>query len=239
MADPKSLDPTNVPRPVMLIARPESDGTLTLILDCPGSDTFPIEIGSFRELDQMKQAVVDSLTAPAVAEDRMATLEEAVPLVNQLVDAVNDLNNQVAALLDRISMLETQVGGRSVPMRQPIPRLGERGRRLPGGKYERDYDLPRGPSREDVRQTWPEYPDYPEPRPHAPMGAPLGPPPVRPSREPPPPPPGNPRGAQRTMPEPGERLPPAMEGPRPTFDRGSFTPHVPVGRVARGPGTPD
>jgi hypothetical protein len=234
MADPKALDPTNLPRPIMLIARPEHDGTYTLLLDAPGSDTLPLELGGgYRELDQIKDAIATSLTAPAVAEDRMAVLEESLPTVNQLVDAVNDLTAQVSALKQQVEYLEQMTGRAGIPLTRPmIPRLGEMRR-------------PRQPTREAIRQAWPNYPESetdwttqgyyggPPPAPRGPIGAPLGPPPVRPSPGMPPPPPSAPRGPQ------GPAVRPASEGPRPSFDRGSFTPHVPVARVSRGPGTPD
>lgn len=249
--DPRSLDPTNVPRPVMLIARPEPDGTYTLILDCPQSDSLPTELGGgFRSLDDVKFAVIQSLTAPAVAEQRMETVEEAAAIVNQLVDAVNDLTNQVGNLRTQLGWCEDQIAeiqGRRTQMSaaQPgrIPRLGERRPGVSGAGDPRIH--PRG-QYYDQRTVWDEqarrglpeevftgdahrrdWTGFNQSPPRMPPRA------AQPPQEP------------RSTRETGERAPgekrdlTVREGARPSFDRGSFVPHEPIGRVARGPGTPD
>lgn len=212
---PPDLNPDQarerIPKPVMLVARPEDDGTWTLILDAPASETLPTELGmGFKSIDEIKTAIVQSLTAPAIAEDRVSSIEEVVPTVNQLVDASNAQDQAIGQLAGRISQLEDQLesvmravgavarpavpggGGR-------IPRLGER-QTMPRPYQSITSDIDRGQGFRDYER---------------------GAPPVQRERRPPPHP-----------------LKPNNEGPRPAFDRGSFVPHRPVGRVAPGPGSP-
>ncbi len=220
-SDPKALDATNVPRPIMLIARPEHDGTLTLVLDAPGTDTLPTELGGgYTSIEDIKTAVFLSLTSPAIAEDRMQILEEAVGRVNELIDAANDLVAQVSELKQRVEYLEQMSGRAGIPLTRPmIPRLGER-----AGQKGQTPPVPLRGQYHDMRNQWDErfpYEEMPsaQPRRTEPSGAPRM----------PPRPPQAPQGPR----------PDVSEGARPNFDRGSFVPHQPVGRVSRGPGTPD
>ena len=219
----KTLDTTNVPRPIMLIARPEHDGTLTLILDCPGTETLPIELGGgYQDVDQIKTAVMQALTSPAVAEDRLAMLEEALPLVNQLVDAANQMQEEIDGLKGRIHELEHPRARRQEPMR--IPRLGELRQPAPPLRQIRnseldDYGYDRYVQHRDGDAHNNEIGNLEVRRTPAP--------PARPPRPPQERPPGEPRDLT------------VREGPRPDFSRGQFEPHMPVGRVSRGPGSPD
>ncbi len=241
---PSVPDETNVPRPIMLIARGDQDGTIVLSLEAPGTDIPPLELGGgYRSFDQVLQVVMAALTAPAVAEDRVAGIEEALPTVNQLVDSVNDLTDQVGNLKTKIGWLEDEVAdlrtsrgrpreewGRSAPGGR-IPRLGEQRQanpyRAPVPRRS-PYETPQGQYHEQ-RNIWDDEIAHQPPAPVPRM-------PQRPAQPP---------RDERSTRETGERAPgekrdlTVREGARPTFDRGSFEPHQPVGRVARGPGTPD
>jgi hypothetical protein len=222
--DTKALDTTNVPRAVMLIARPEHDGTFTLVLDAPGTDTLPTELGGgYTSIDDIKTAVFLALTSPAVAEDRMQLVEEAAGRVNQLIDTVNDLLGRVDALEDQVSRMAAPA---PMPGRTLIPRLGQAQPQRPQPPLRGQYH--------DQRRAWDDqqeqFDDRQAPRQPAP---PYAQPAAQPAARQPPRPP--PRASQQPQ---GPR-PEVSEGPRPSFNRGEFVPHQPVGRVSRGPGTPD
>jgi len=218
---PSVPDETNVPRPIMLVAHGEADGTLTLVLQATGTgETAPLILGSgFRSIEDVTQAVMQALVAPAVAEDRLQVLEEAASRVNQLIDAVNDLVTQVADQKVRIEYLEQMTGRAGIPLTRPmIPRLGER----PQQPYVQPEQPPRG-QYHDMRNTWEGAIESPQQPPQQPPQQ-AQPPPRRPAA---------PRHPSQ------EPRPVVNEGPRPDFSRGSFQPHQPVGRVSRGPGSPD
>ncbi|PYQ25658.1 MAG: hypothetical protein DMF56_27065 [Acidobacteria bacterium] len=216
----KALDSTNLPRPIMLVAHGEADGTLTLVLQATGTgETVPLVLGSgFRSIEDVTQAVMQALVAPAVAEDRLQVVEEAASRVNQLIDAVNELTSQVADQKVRIEYLEQMTGRAGIPLTRPlIPRLGER----PRQPYAQPEQPPRG-QYHDLRNAWDGAMEPAAPAQQAPQPA------QPPSRKPP-----APRQPSQ------EPRPVVNEGPRPDFSRGSFQPHQPVGRVSRGPGSPD
>jgi hypothetical protein len=150
----------------------------------------------------------------------MQLVEEAAGRVNQLIDAVNDLLGRVDALEDQVSRMASPA---PMPGRTLIPRLGQAQPQRPQPPLRGQYH--------DLRNAWDEQQEqFEAPRQGQPQGQPLQPP--MPSRQPPRPPP---RAAQTPQ---GPR-PDVSEGARPSFDRGSFVPHQPVGRVSRGPGSPD
>lgn len=185
----------------IFFGRREADGTFTLCLDAPTADALPVEIGrGFDAIDQVIGALQNSLTAPAVAEDRVASLEEYIPAVNQTIDGINEANDALTELGDRLAEVERWVAemkaqgpGNRPPTRPRIPKPGTGG-------------LLPNPS---LRQQ----PAAPPPTAAAPQ---------------PPPEPRLPGGLLRQ---------PAVDAPRPTFERGTFRPHTPVVRVNRGPGS--
>src|SRR6266851_6013410 len=205
--------------PIMFLARPEEDGTLTLILDATGTETLPVELGrGFVSADQIVQAIVDSLTAPAVAEDRILAIEESVQPVNQLIDLINehdqiadDHSRRLEVLEAVVSQLQAQAPA-PVYVRPAIPRIG--------GGSSAGSSIITAP-RSDLRRAS-------EPRP---FSSPVT---AGPAARP-----------QRAMTRGLPGLPPAP--PRPpnvpetppveSFSRGNFNPHQPVGGVGRGPGS--
>jgi hypothetical protein len=138
---------------------------------------------------------------------------------------VNDLLGRVDALEDQVSRMASPA---PMPGRTLIPRLGQR-----PGFYEPDPGRPPRPQPplrgqyHDLRNAWDDQQEqFEAPRQPAPPYAQPA------ARQPPRPPP-------RASQQPQGPRPEVSEGARPSFDRGSFVPHQPVGRVSRGPGSPD
>lgn len=138
MADePIQATPTTQPQTapaviyLQFFARRERDNSYTLCLDSTAADVPPLEIGGgFDSVDAVIEAVNQALTAPAVAEDRVAVLEEYIPAVSQTIDAVNEANAGLITLNDRIRELEEWAKSLQdreeayrVPARPPIPRV--------------------------------------------------------------------------------------------------------------------
>lgn len=195
--------------PIMFLARPEPDGSYTLIIDAPGTDTLPIELGhGFTSPDQITQALYTSLAAPAVAEDRMGALEDAAARVNQLIDAANEQAEIADDYAQRIATLESLVSQlqASAPApayaRPQIPRIGVPQSVTPVIRQSH-------PVRSAPQGQGPQTPIQPQGRQ-----------PLRPIAT-------GPAYAQ-VVPE---------SRPADSFRKGEFQPHTPVGGVTRGPGS--
>ncbi len=199
--------------PIMFLARPEEDGTLTLILDATGTETLPVELGrGFVSADQMVQAIVDSLTAPAVAEDRILAIEESVQPVNQLIDLINEHDQIADDHSRRLEVLEAVVS--QLQAQAPaIPRIG--------GGSSAGSSIITAP-RSDLRRASEPRP-FSSPVTAGPAARPQS-PVTTPTRQRLPPVPPRPPNVPES---------PAVE----SFSRGNFNPHQPVGGVGRGPGS--
>lgn len=195
-------------------ARKEQNGTYTLCLDAAESKGLPVEIGAgFETPDAIIAALTSALTSPAVAEDRMAAVEEYAPALNAAIDSVNEQGEAMQGLNDRLreleawrTELERQNQGYRPPTRPAIPRVG-------GGA--------RQPAPSLRRPLAPVYPENDVDEPYQESD-----PEVLPVR----PPAGRSPRASRSIVGPS-----SLDDPRPDFNRGEFKPHQPVGRVGRGP----
>lgn len=209
MAEPNSTPPVVH---LAFFARLETNGTYTLCLDAAESTELPVEIGGgYTTPAEIIAALVAALTAPAVAEDRIAAVEDYAPALNAAIDSTNEMGEAMQGLNDRIRELEAwrteleriEGGGFRPPTRPAIPRVGAGARR----------SLTAPPSLRRPLATEDDEP-YRE-----------GEPEVLPVRQPP-----AGRAPNRSVVGPS-----SLDEPRPNFDRGDFKPHQPVGRVGRGP----
>lgn len=115
-------------------ARQEANGTYTLCLDAAESTELPVEIGGgYAAPADIISALVNALTSPAVAEDRMVAVEEYAPALNAAIDSVNEQGEAMQGLNDRLreleawrAELERQDQSYRPPTRPPIPRVGPR-----------------------------------------------------------------------------------------------------------------
>lgn len=199
---------------VALFARLEQDQTYTLILDDPAGDALPIEMAQgFVSIADILTVVRDALTAPAVTEDRMVVLEEAVQPVQQLIDVTNEHDQTLAGMETRMQWLEATVA--DLANRGGMLAPAAPGRIQPAGRRTQPQDLRGRPT-----MMMPAAASATRAAGHVPIQSPI------------PQPPPLPRAQQ------GPSRRPAMDIPRPSFERGTFQPHQPVGRVSRGPGSP-
>lgn len=191
-------------------ARLEINGTYTLCLDAAESTDLPLEIGGgYANPGEITSALVAALTSPAVAEDRIAAVEDYAPALNAAIDSVNEQGEAMQGLSDRLreleawrTELERQSGDYRPPTRPAIPRVG-------GGVRPPAPTLRRQPPRDRQQEREEEF--YRESEPEELPTRPAG-------RSP------------RTIVGPS-----SLDDPRPEFNRGEFKPHQPVGRVGRGP----
>lgn len=98
-------------------ARREEDQTWTLCIDAPtgatvNTENLPLVVGEgYDGPEAIKLALIAALTAPSVAEDRVAALEAYAGPMSETIDAVNAQGDTIGEIGERLRQLEEIVAG--------------------------------------------------------------------------------------------------------------------------------